>query len=132
VIAQPRLLNDPLQNALEIQEDAARVGFDWPDIAPVFDKILEELDEVREALAHGEPGDARRELGDLLFAVVNLARFLNTDPSRELESTNQRFLARFGKVKDTLEQAGRRIEDCSLEEMDQAWQRVKDAERRAE
>jgi ATP diphosphatase len=132
VTAQSRLLNDPLQNAVEIQLDAARVGFDWPDIAPVFDKILEELDEIRDALAHGQPDDVRRELGDLLFAVVNLARFVNADPSRELEATNHRFLARFGKVRDALEQAGRRIEDCSLEEMDQVWQRVKNAERHTE
>lgn len=129
---QPRHVNDPLRGAYEIQKDAASLGFDWPDIAPVFDKILEELDEIRDALCDGAPNDARRELGDLLFAVVNLSRFLNADAARELDATNRRFLARFGKVKDELERAGRRIQDCSLEEMDQVWQRVKAAERSAE
>ncbi len=123
---------EPLRDAFTIQLEAARTGFDWPDIAPVFDKIQEEIDEIRDALRAGDHAAARRELGDLLFAAVNLSRFLGADPNRELDATNRRFLDRFAKVKEALVRSGRNIQDCSLEEMDEAWQRVKDAERAAE
>ncbi|MFO7973176.1 MAG: MazG nucleotide pyrophosphohydrolase domain-containing protein [Candidatus Hydrogenedentota bacterium] len=117
--------NDPLHVARDSQAQAALVGFDWPEIKPVFDKIHEEISEIQEALGDDRPDLARGELGDLLFAVVNLSRFLDADPSHELAEATQRFLERFGKVKAELERAGRKIEDCSLEEMDDVWNRIK-------
>ncbi|HOD48594.1 MAG TPA: MazG nucleotide pyrophosphohydrolase domain-containing protein [Candidatus Hydrogenedentes bacterium] len=125
---QPQSANDPIGAAWDIQMHAARMGFDWPEISPVFEKIHEEIGEIKAALSEQRPDHARRELGDLLFAVVNLSRFLNADPGRELTHASQRFLERFAKMKKELERAGRAIEDCSLEEMDQAWNRVKAAE----
>jgi uncharacterized protein YabN with tetrapyrrole methylase and pyrophosphatase domain len=125
---QPQQSADPLCEAREIQVAAARVGFDWPRIEPVFDKLLEEIDEIQDALHEGKGQRARCELGDLLFTAVNLARFLGADPGAELSATNRRFQERFDKVKQALEQVGRKLQDCSLEELDEVWQQVKAAE----
>ncbi len=120
--------NDALREAGAIQREAASTGFDWPEIAPVFDKIREELDEVCEAVQAGDAEQARRELGDLLFAVVNLSRFLDADPASELAGTTDRFRERFSRMRSELEGSGRVLEDCTLAEMDAVWDRMKAAE----
>jgi uncharacterized protein YabN with tetrapyrrole methylase and pyrophosphatase domain len=125
--SQSQSAKDPLRIARDIQAQAALVGFDWPEIKPVFEKIYEEIGEIQEALGQNRRDLAQRELGDLLFAVVNLSRFLDADPSRELDDATQRFVERFAKVKAELERDGRRLEDCSLEEMDDVWNRIKAA-----
>lgn len=117
---------DPLNEAWTIQKDAAAVGFDWPDIEGVFAKLDEEIAEVRDALQHGDREHARHEVGDLLFSVVNLARFVDADPGDELQRTNRRFTKRFGMVKDELARTGRAIEDCTLEDLDAIWDAVKE------
>lgn len=127
--SQDASTNEPLGIARDIQAQAALVGFDWPEIKPVFDKIHEEIGEIQEALEEGTRDHARRELGDLLFAVVNLSRFLDADPSRELARATQRFRERFAKVKAELAREGRNLEDCTLEEMDAVWNRIKATER---
>jgi len=103
------------------------MGFDWPDIAGVFEKVREELGEIEAALAAGDVPHARRELGDVMFAVVNLGRFLGADPAAELARTNRRFLRRFDLLKRYLREEGRRVEDCTLEELDAVWTRAKKA-----
>lgn len=114
-----------LQRALTVQRDAAQVGFDWPEIAPVFDKVLEEIDEIREALARGNSKDAQDELGDLLFAVVNLSRFLHADPADALNRTTDRFQLRFSRVLELVAKGGKLPQDCTLQELDAAWETAK-------
>lgn len=119
-------VSDPLTEAWTIQQDAAVVGFDWPDIEGVFAKLDEEIAEVREALAHGDREHARHEVGDLLFSVVNLARFLDANPGEALARTNRRFVHRFALVKEEVARRGRRIEECTLADLDAIWDAVKE------
>jgi uncharacterized protein YabN with tetrapyrrole methylase and pyrophosphatase domain len=119
------LSNDPLTHAWNIQTDAAALGFDWPDVQGVFLKLHEEIGEVQEALQSGDQEHARREVGDLLFSAVNLARFLNADPAAELRHTNARFSHRFALVQDEVKRSGRSITTCSLAELDAIWDAVK-------
>jgi MazG family protein len=119
-----------LVRATKLQRRAARVGFDWPKAAQVLDKIEEEIAELRAELAG--PPDAGRlgdEIGDLLFAAVNLARHLGIDPEAALRRCNAKFERRFGSVEESLRARGRRLEDASLEEMEALWQQAKAAER---
>ncbi len=136
-----------LQRAQRIQSKAARVGFDWADIAPVFDKIREEIDELEEAVqasanevdapVHSSPDqdaangiianqtEITHELGDLLFAIVNLARFLRVDPEQAIQTTNKRFTERFHYIESKLNESNRTPSDSNLEEMDQLWNEAK-------
>lgn len=119
-----------LPRAVKLQRKAARVGFDWPDLDPVLDKIDEELGEIRAELAGG--GDPRRledELGDVLFACANLARHLKIDPEAALRRTNAKFERRFQRIEAWLAEAGRSPEQASLVEMDALWERAKAEER---
>jgi len=114
-----------LRASWELQAAASARGFDWPDIGGVLDKIAEELNEIRDALRHNNRHQARRELGDLLLAAVNAARFLETDPAQELYRANSRFQTRFEALLHALECEGRSMESCTLEELDAVWNRVK-------
>lgn len=115
-----------LRCAVELQRRAARVGFDWDQLAPVLAKIREELAELEmEINAVGQPGRIQDEMGDLLFAVVNLARKLQIDPEQALRGTNRKFRNRFKLVETELSKRGKRPEDASLEEMDAIWEQVK-------
>lgn len=116
---------DPIAVSRDIQEDAARVGFDWPDAAGVLDKIREETEEIRTAWLAGDQKQAQKELGDLLLATVNLSRFLAADPYEELNRATQRFSKRFAAVKIEVARQGKQIEQCSLEELDKIWNQVK-------
>jgi tetrapyrrole methylase family protein / MazG family protein len=120
----PRAL-PALSQAQEIQDRAARVGFDWPDIAPVIDKVREELDEVLAAESEHEQAS---ELGDLLFAVVNLVRWYKVDAESALRQTNERFRRRFGYVEGQARAAGRSLSDMNLDEMDVFWDQAKGLE----
>lgn len=115
----------PLGEAYRIQENAASVGFDWPDIEGVFEKVLEEFEEVKEAIANAQHDHAKTELGDLIFAIVNLARFLEASPIEELCNANDRFSNRFLLLKTRLQRQGVRIEDCTLDELNLVWEEVK-------
>jgi nucleoside triphosphate diphosphatase len=118
-----------LARAQTLQRRAARVGFDWPELAPVFAKVEEELAEVRAELADGADGDRLAdEIGDLLFAVVNLARHLSVDGEAALRATNAKFERRFGAIENALSAQGRRLEDASLDEMEALWQQAKSRE----
>ena len=118
-----------LMAAQKIQAKVAKVGFDWPDLGPVIAKIREELGEVEEALESGSPEELSLEIGDLLFAVVNLARKTGNEAELNLHQTNRKFVNRFQQVEKTLRDAGRSLEGSTLEEMDAAWDLAKQSER---
>jgi ATP diphosphatase len=119
-----------LTRAQKLTAKAAKVGFDGPDPAQVVDKIHEELEEVREAAATGDADRIEDEMGDLLFAVANLARHHGVDPEAALRRTNAKFERRFGTIEQTLREQGRSLEAASLDEMERIWIDAKDAERR--
>ena len=107
-----------LTRALKLQGQAAKVGFDWNDPLAVLAKIREETDEIAAELAAGNTRDAGQEIGDLLFAVVNLARHLKADPEGVLRATNRKFVARFEFIEQALAEAGKTPSQSTLEEMD--------------
>jgi nucleoside triphosphate diphosphatase len=119
-----------LTRAEKLQKRAARVGFDWPEAAQVLDKIEEEIAELRAELKAGsKPGPRTEdELGDLLFALVNLARHLGHDADQALRGTNAKFERRFRFIESELAKAGRRPDEASLDEMEALWQRAKKVE----
>jgi nucleoside triphosphate diphosphatase len=115
-----------LTRAIKLQRRAARVGFDWDHIEPVLEKIEEELREVRGALRdRAAAGHLSEEVGDLLFACVNLARFVGVDPEASLRKTNAKFEQRFQAIEAALARQGRSVEEASLEEMDSLWEQAK-------
>lgn len=118
-----------LMRAQKLQKKAAKVGFDWPDMKPVLAKIREELDEVQEALEAGEPDAIAEEVGDLLFAVVNLARKLGVEAELSLMEANVKFEKRFGEVERLLRERGKELKDSTLEEMDAVWEEIKSRRR---
>jgi ATP diphosphatase len=114
-----------LTRALKLQEKAARVGFDWKEAAPILDKIEEEIAELREAIGSNDKAASEDEFGDLLFALVNFGRHLRIDPEAALAGTNDKFRTRFHIVEQALRASGRTLEEASLEEMEEEWQRAK-------
>lgn len=114
-----------LLKAQKITEKAARVGFDWEHVDQVMAKVIEELHEFEEAMAEGDNGRMEAELGDLLFAIVNLGRFLSINPEDALRKTIARFQQRFSHVEETLHSQGRQWHDTPLEEMDRLWEEAK-------
>jgi ATP diphosphatase len=117
-----------LTRALKLQVNAGRVGFDWNDPAAVLSKIREECDEIEAEIATGKPQQASAEVGDLLFAVVNLARHLGADPEATLRAANQKFERRFAAIEQALAARGKRPQDATLAEMDALWDEAKAAE----
>ncbi|CAL8981060.1 Nucleoside triphosphate pyrophosphohydrolase [Rhodoplanes serenus] len=118
-----------LTRALKLQQKAGRVGFDWNDPRAVIAKIREEADEVEQALAAGDRTHAGAEIGDLLFAVVNLARHLDADPERSLRETNLKFERRFGFIERALAVRGTTPDAATLDEMEALWTEAKTEER---
>jgi ATP diphosphatase len=116
-----------LTRALKLQQKAAKVGFDWNDPLAVLAKIREEADEFEAEIKAGRSADARAELGDLLFAVVNLARHLDADPEAMLRATNAKFERRFAAIEAALALRGRTPRESSLAEMDALWTAAKAA-----
>ena len=114
-----------LTRALKLQEKAAQVGFDWSEARPILDKIEEEIGEFREAQDTADPRAVKDELGDLLFALVNLGRHLKIDAESALSGTNEKFRRRFHHVEQALEDFGRTLKDATLEEMEELWQQAK-------
>jgi nucleoside triphosphate diphosphatase len=118
-----------LTRAGKLTARAAKVGFDWPDAAQVIAKIREELGEVEEATASADHDRMEDEIGDLLFAVTNLARHAHVDPEAALRRTNAKFERRFRAIEEGLAQNGRDLAQASLEEMEELWISAKEGER---
>jgi tetrapyrrole methylase family protein/MazG family protein len=114
-----------LRRALAIQRKVAEVGFEWETADQVYAKLLEESRELQEVLSLGDARRMQDELGDMLFSVVNLARFLGVDPEAALAGTLQKFVERFGYVERRLREQGRELRGATLEEMDKLWEEAK-------
>lgn len=125
-----------MAKAIKLQAKAAEYGFDWPTIEPVFEKLQEEISELKQELVlSGSASNIDRdhyqdrlqdELGDVLFCCMNLARFLKVDPSKALNSTNEKFERRFTFIESFVAKEGQKMEDLSLEELDKAWDKAKE------
>ncbi len=109
----------------KIQDRAAQHGFDWKTVPPVFDKVLEELDEVKEAWESGNQAHIQEEIGDLLLVIVNLARHLNVNPEIALKQSTQKFSKRFHYIEKSVAASGRELKSCELDELDALWNEAK-------
>lgn len=118
-----------LTEALKLQQKAATVGFDWAEAAPILDKIEEEIAELREALREGKPDRVQDEMGDLLFALVNISRHVHTDPELALRSTNTKFRRRFRHIETEIDKKNKDLAAVDLQEMEDLWQAAKQLER---
>jgi len=122
-----------LDHAEQLQKRAAHYAFDWPTIEPVFDKIQEEIEELKEALAHPDkeaPVQQQHiieEMGDVLFCCVNLARVINVNSDTALRSTNQKFINRFQYIEKAVHKQGRVLGEVTLDELDKLWGDAKKA-----
>ena len=114
-----------LARAQRIGDKASSIGFDWPDVEPVWRKVEEELQELKEAVGTGEPHRVEAELGDLLFSVVNLSRFLKVQSEDALTGTIERFQKRYGHIERELAARGKTVGEASFEEMDELWEQAK-------
>ena len=114
-----------LIKAYRIQDKARNVGFDWKVKEDVWDKVYEELEELKAELAKGDKENSTRELGDFLFSVINAARLYKLNPDNALEMTNQKFIRRFNYVEDHSVKQGKSLKDMTLEEMDKLWDEAK-------
>ena len=114
-----------LIKAYRIQDKARNVGFDWKEKEDVWDKVQEELEELKVELAKGNKENSTQELGDFLFSVINAARLYKLNPDNALEKTNQKFIRRFNYVEDHSLKQGKNLKDMSLEEMDKLWDEAK-------
>ena len=114
-----------LIKAYRIQDKARNVGFDWKEKEDVWEKVQEELEELKVELAKGDKENSTRELGDFIFSVINAARLYKLNPDNALEKTNQKFIRRFNYVEDHSLKQGKNLKDMSLEEMDKLWDEAK-------
>ena len=121
-----------LIKAYRIQDKARNVGFDWKEKEDVWDKVYEELEELKVELAKGDKENSTRELGDFLFSVINAARLYKLNPDNALETTNQKFIRRFNYVEDHSLKHGKSLKDMTLEEMDKLWDEAKRQEKNQE
>ncbi|PSB81005.1 nucleoside triphosphate pyrophosphohydrolase [Photobacterium damselae] len=130
ILANVPLAMPALTRADKIQKRCAQFGFDWDSVAPVAEKVVEELDEVMDEYQQVALDQNRieEEMGDLLFSVVNLSRHLNVNPERALQKANKKFERRFRKVEKNVLEKGMEISNCSLEQLDQEWNIVKKME----
>lgn len=114
-----------LLKAYRIQEKARAVGFDWEDPNDVYKKVKEELNEFETEIKNKNMPAAEKEFGDVLFSLINYARFLNINPEDALEQTNKKFIKRFGYMESKVKEQGKQIADCKLEELDIYWNEAK-------
>lgn len=111
--------------AIRLQEKAKQVGFEWDTASQVWDKVKEEMDELQQAVVQQNQDAMEEELGDLMFSLINYARFLQVDAETALERTNKKFIKRFNEMEERAALAGRELHNMSLEEMDAIWNEVK-------
>ncbi len=115
-----------LVRAQRLQQKASYAGFDWDEVEQVWDKVHEEIQELKDAQSNEAKDHIAEEIGDVLFAVVNLARYLDIPAEDALRKTNQKFTSRFSKVEEGIKAQGKELEDASLEEMDAIWEMAKE------
>ena len=115
-----------LQRAHRLQEKASKVGFDWERKEDVWKKVIEEIDEMHESELGGIHEELETEIGDVFFALVNYARFLDVNPEYALRKTNKKFISRFNYIEKKISESGRKISDSNLEEMDKYWNESKE------
>jgi len=116
-----------LIRAQRLQQKASYAGFDWEKVEEVWEKIYEEIQELKEAQLEEQKEHMEEEMGDVLFSIVNLARFLDIPAEDALRKTNEKFVRRFSKVEEELKQMGKTMEETSLEEMDNIWNQIKES-----
>lgn len=121
-----------LMRSFKVQKKAAQIGFDWDEVEGAFQKIKEETGELEEVCRGNDRQRIKEELGDLLFSVVNAARFLDVDPEEALNFTSDKFIRRFGFMESAAKQRGTSLEDMNLEEMDRLWEEAKKMEYRGD
>lgn len=114
-----------LLKAYRIQEKARAVGFDWEQPEQVFEKVKEELNEFEQEVKSKNNNESEKEFGDILFSLINYARFLNINPEDALEKTNRKFIQRFSYMEKKVKDAGKQISECKLAELDEYWQEAK-------
>jgi len=114
-----------LLRAQKLQKKAAKEGFDWDEISDVFDKLDEEISEFKSAVLEGKGTDIQSELGDILFVLVNIAKFKKIDAEEALRSTNNKFIKRFQHIEKEVEKQGKTLKETSLEDMERHWQNAK-------
>ena len=114
--------------ALRLQEKSKQVGFEWSNKAQVWDKVKEEMEELKEAEKSGIQDKIEDEMGDLLFSLINFARFLQVDPENALERTNKKFIRRFTLMEQEAKKQSRMLHNMTLEEMDDLWNNIKNHE----
>ena len=114
-----------LVKAIRLQEKSKQVGFEWDETSQVWDKLDEEIAELKEAIVTGEQDRVEDEMGDVLFSMVNLARFLHVDAENALERTNKKFMQRFIAMEDVARADGKHLHDLTLQEMDALWNKIK-------
>lgn len=117
-----------LQRAARLQERASKVGFDWEKKEDVWDKVIEEIKEMQEMEVAGNLVELEKEMGDVFFALINYCRFVNINPENALRKTNDKFISRFQYVETRLRDAGKSMQDSTLEEMDKYWEESKKLE----
>ena len=114
-----------LLKAMRLQEKVRQVGFEWENTGQVWEKVQEEMEELQEAIAVKEQPDREEEFGDLLFTLINYARFLNIDAENALELTNKKFITRFTRMEEIAAANGKKLDELTLSEMDEIWNLVK-------
>jgi tetrapyrrole methylase family protein/MazG family protein len=114
-----------LLKAQKLQKKAAKEGFDWDEISDVFDKLDEEISEFKSAVLEGKGTDIQSELGDILFVLVNIAKFKKIDAEEALRSTNNKFIKRFQYIEKEVAKQGKTLKETSLEDMERHWQNAK-------
>lgn len=117
-----------LQRASRLQDKASKVGFDWEKKEDVWNKVVEEIDEMQEMEKKGDVEGLEKEMGDIFFALVNYSRFLNVNPENALRKTNEKFIRRFSYVEQQINNSGKKITDSNLKEMDKFWEESKKEE----
>src|SRR5699024_10077490 len=114
-----------LQKAYDIQKKVSRVGFNWNNVDEVWEKLHEELDELQEAIKYEIDGEIEKELGDVLFVLINIAIFKGVNPELALNQTNKKFISRFSHIEDRLREQGKSFSDVTLEQMNLYWDEAK-------
>lgn len=121
-----------LSKAAKLQKKAAKVGFDWEDVSDIWEKVSEEMKEFSSEVSEApHEHNLKAEFGDILFALVNVARFYKIEPEEALTMTNDKFRRRFSYIEETAKEKGVELADMSLEDMDKLWNEAKETERRS-